>query len=195
MAADPKQIEQELDRLEKSITLLKRDFEIYFAGASKTPPTDQRDKLDKVIKKMATSQGMSYAQRFKYNSIISRFTSYLDLWNKQLRLKEEGRSPSRVTGLTTEARRAMELAGQKPVTKQEEGTREMPTDPFAKIYTQYLQTREEVGEGASNMTFDGFVKVVTKQREAILEKFHCKDVEFYVSVEQGHTKLKARPIK
>lgn len=195
MAADPKQVEQELDRLEKSIVLLKREFEMYFAGASRTPPTDQRDKLDKVIKKVAMSQGMSYAQRFKYNSIVARFNSYLDLWNKQLRAKEEGRSPSRVTGLNSEARRAMELVTQKMAPKTEEGTREMPTDPLAKVYTQYLHTREQAGEGASNMTFDGFAKVVSKQREAIMQKFQCKDVEFYVSVEQGHAKLKARPIK
>lgn len=195
MTLDPKLVEQELERLEKSIVLLKRNFEIYFAGASKTPPTDERDKLDKTIKKMVTLQGMSYAQRFKYNSIVARFNSYLDLWNKQLRLKEEGRSPSRVTGLNTEARRAMELAAQKPEAKGGDGNKDASGDAFAKIYTQYLHAREEHGEGSSNMTFDGFVKVVAKQREAIIQKFHCKDVEFYVSVEQGHAKLKARPIK
>lgn len=195
MALDPKLVEQELDRLEKSIVSLKRDFEIYFAGASKTPPTDKRDLLDKTIKKMGLVQGMSYAQRFKYNSVVARFNSYLDLWNKQLRLKEEGRTSSRVSGLTTEARRAMELAAQRSEAKGGDGTKGMPADPFSKVYTQYLNAREQHGEGSTNLTFDGFVKVVAKQREAIIQKFNCKDVEFYVSVEQGHAKLKARPIK
>ena len=192
-AADPKQTELELGNLERSIELLKRDFEIFFAGASKQPPTDQRDKLDKAIKRMTTLQGMNYALRFRLNSIVARFNSYLDLWNKQLRAKEEGR-PFLRTGAGLHVTTQPHRNGPEGE-KAREPEQAKPADPFAQVYREYVRARSEAGEPDAKMTFDGFVKVVSKQRDAILQKFQCKDVEFYVAVEQGHTKLKARPIR
>lgn len=200
MALDTKVIERELDNLERSITLLKREYEIYFAGASKLPPNDQRNKLEKTIKRMGITQDLTYAMRFRYNSILARFNSYLDLWNKQMRIKEEGRSPVRVGGISSEMKQRLMGQTLKPEPKEEE---EHPAKPqskeapesLQKIYRDYVRARQDVGEGAPNMTLEGFAQVISKQKDAIIQKLHCKDVEFYVTVEQGHTKLKARPVK
>lgn len=45
------------------------------------------------------------------------------------------------------------------------------------------------------MNYDGFAQLLSKQREALMSKFNCKDVKFYVTVEDGKTKLKAKPVK
>ncbi len=37
---DNKQLERELDDLERSLALLKRDYEIYFSGGAKLPPNE-----------------------------------------------------------------------------------------------------------------------------------------------------------
>src|SRR5437762_584169 len=92
---DPKQIEKEIDQIERGIGLLKREYEIYFAGGAKLPPNDSRDKLDRAIKRIGALQGLNYALRFRYSSLVARFNSYQDLWNKQLRAKEEGRQEGR----------------------------------------------------------------------------------------------------
>lgn len=194
MAADAKTIEIELDRIERAITILKRDYEIFFAGGTRQPPNDQRDKLDKAIKKLGTDPTMNYALRFRYTSLVSRFNTYMDLWNKQLRAKEEGRA---VLHTLSGKHRTLDMTG--PVHKPPEPARPpeppKPKDSVQQIYQEYVQRRKDLGEGAPNMTAEGFAQVIAKQKQAIIQKMQCKDVEFYVAVEEGHTKLKARPLK
>src|SRR5262249_7406984 len=88
-----KDFERELTRIDQDLGQIKRDFEVYFAGASKKPPLDALKKLEQSVKRAGVVQGLSYAQRFRYNTLTAKFNSYRDLWDKQLRLKEEGRLP------------------------------------------------------------------------------------------------------
>jgi len=181
---DSKQIERDLDDLDYSITLLKRDYEVFFSGGSKQPPLETHRKIERAIKRYSTMTVLSYAQRFRYNTIVARFNSYLDLWNKQMRMKEEGRTP---TGglVSAEAKRQQGQPGE-PETQDKK---------MEKLFQEYLNTREVTGEGAPKLNFDSFCQLVSKQKNAIVQKYHCKDVDFYVKVEEGQAKLKARPVK
>jgi hypothetical protein len=183
MPEDPRQFERQLDELEQSINLLKREFEKYFGGGARKPPTDDQARLDKAIKRYAGASGLNYAQRFRYNSLVARFNSYNELWNKQLRLKEEGKFQ---TG----------NPNQPPPHAPKTHHTERPKDnPMEKVYNDYLSARTKTGEGQPQMNLDGFSQLLAKQREALISKFHCKDVQFYVTVEDGKTKLKAKPQK
>lgn len=183
MADDPRPFERQLDEMEQSIVLLKREFEQYFGGGSKKPPTDNQTKLGKDIKKFGLTSGLSYALRFRYNTIVARFNSYNELWNKQLRLKEEGKYQ---TG----------APNQPPVHAPKAHHQEkQPQNPLENVYKDYLATRSKTGEGAPPLNFDGFAQLLSKQREQLISKYRCKDVQFYVAVEDGKTKLKAKPSK
>ena len=87
-------VDRELGELETALNLLKRDYEVYFSGGAKLPPLNSHRKLEREIRKYGNLTSLSYAQRFRYNNISARFNSYVDLWNKQMRNKEEGRTPS-----------------------------------------------------------------------------------------------------
>jgi hypothetical protein len=184
MAEDPKEFDRQLDQLENGIVLLKREVEIYLAGASKKPPTDSQAKLDKAIKRYYGAQGLSYAQRFRYNTLLAKFNSYNELWNKQLRLKEEGRLPI-----------GAPVPSPPPARAPHRPPAHAPENPMERVFKDYIRTRETTGEGSPQMNFDGFAQILAKQREALIGKYHCKDVQFYVTVEDGKTKLKARPLK
>lgn len=177
------QIDNELDETERAIAQLKRDFEMYFSGASKQPPIDSRTKLDKIIRKQGQNASYSYAQRFRFNTLAARFNIYQDLWSKQLKAKEEGKfaagnspiPPSREAPITTRIR--------KTVNKTE------------KLFNQYAQFRQKNGEAPPNMDIEKFSKLINSQRDALIRKYHCKDVDFYIAVEEGKTRLKAKPLK
>jgi hypothetical protein len=181
MLPDPKVADRELDELERSIMLLRRDYEVFFTGSSKRPPTDAHQRLSKNIKRFQSLQGLPYAQRFRFNSLVARFNTFLDHWNKQLRLKEEGR---------LFASRAAIKAKAAPPTNLKENNKQFET-----VYQDYLKSRQTTGERSSNVNFDNFSSLLAKQRDALIQKFSCKDVRFYVTVENGRTKLKARPVK
>ncbi len=182
--AENKDFERDLTRLDNDISQIKRDFEIYFAGASKKPPLDALKKLDQTIKRASLTQGLSYAQRFRYNTLAARFNSYRDLWDKQMRAKEEGRSPGGVPPHAEIRHRTQPVVPAEP-----------PTSRAEKIFKDYLTARQQTGETAGSLTYQNFSHQLQEQKKALLEKLRCKDIEFYVAIENGRTKLKARPIR
>lgn len=83
------EIDHQLSRLEDDIRKLKIDFDIYFNGASKRPPLEARARLDAYIKRISDNRNLTYAQRYYFNTLVSRFTSYRELWRRNLKAKGE----------------------------------------------------------------------------------------------------------
>ncbi|MBP7415503.1 MAG: hypothetical protein WBC19_04930 [Pyrinomonadaceae bacterium] len=86
---DAADLEKQLTRLEDDIRKLKIDFDIYFNGATKRPPLEARARLDSNIKRIADNRSLSYAQRYQFNMLVARFTSYRELWRRTLKAKGE----------------------------------------------------------------------------------------------------------
>ena len=82
-------IEKQIAKLGDDIRKLKIEFDIYFNGATKRPPLEARARLESNIKRIADNRNLSYAQRYQLNALISRFTSYRELWRRTLRAKGE----------------------------------------------------------------------------------------------------------
>jgi hypothetical protein len=82
-------IDTQLARMEDDIRKLKIDFDIYFNGAAKRPPLEARARLEAVIKRVADNRSLSYAQRYQFNTLVSRFTSYRELWRRTLKARGE----------------------------------------------------------------------------------------------------------
>ena len=81
------EVDQQLSRLEDDIRKLKIDFDIFFNGASKRPPLEARARLDSYIKRVADNRNLTYAQRYYFNTLVARFTSYRELWRRTLKMR------------------------------------------------------------------------------------------------------------
>lgn len=88
-AEETASVEQEIARLEDAIRKLKIDFDIYFNGAAKRPPLEARARLESNIKRIADDRGLTYAQRYKLTTLVSRFTAYRELWRRSLKARGE----------------------------------------------------------------------------------------------------------
>lgn len=84
---DAADLDKQLSRLEDDIRKLKIDFDIYFNGTTKRPPLEARARLDSNIKRIADNRNLSYAQRYQFNMLVARFTSYRELWRRTLKSK------------------------------------------------------------------------------------------------------------
>ncbi|MDQ3040781.1 MAG: hypothetical protein M3R11_00170 [Acidobacteriota bacterium] len=82
-------LDQQIMRLEDDIRKLKIDFDIYFNGGAKRPPLEARARLDANLKRLADDRNLTYAQRYQFNMIVSRFTSYRELWRRLLKKRGE----------------------------------------------------------------------------------------------------------
>lgn len=179
---DSKQTDKALNDLDRMIEQLKRDYEIFFAGGIKRPPIDLRATTEKSVWKFSSLKTLNNAQRFRYNSLAARFNVYTELWNKQMRLKEEGKLP----GALAPALDPKHSPGEAPRRTEDRKLKE--------LFTRYVASKSATG-GSAVLNYDSFVKALAKQREQILNQHQCKDVEFYLAEEDGRTKLKARMIK
>lgn len=81
------EIDQQLSRMEDDIRKLKIDFDIFFNGATKRPPLEQKARLESYIKRIADNRSLTYAQRYYFNTLVSRFTAYRELWRRTLKAR------------------------------------------------------------------------------------------------------------
>ena len=80
-------IDKQISKLEDDIRKLKIDFDIYFNGSTKRPPLEARARLESQVKRISDNRSLSYSQRYQLNSLISRYTSYRELWRRTLKAK------------------------------------------------------------------------------------------------------------
>ena len=80
-----------LDILERSFRQLQIEWEKFFGGVEKKPPTDLRARVEALIKKYAYAEIRNNTERFRYQTLASRYSTFNELWNKRMRAIEEGR--------------------------------------------------------------------------------------------------------
>src|SRR5437016_12839929 len=83
-------VDEELTLLEESLRRLKIEYDVYFGGGAKKPPTDTVWRVESILKKYSDGHKMNFAQRFRYNGLQQKYALFNGLWQQKLRIKEEG---------------------------------------------------------------------------------------------------------
>lgn len=86
----PDEVNKELEELESRLERLRVKYEQYFTGIEKAVPWVQRKDVDRRFQMMHREQLRSSGQRFRFNSLVQRFTTYQTYWGRILRRIEEG---------------------------------------------------------------------------------------------------------
>ncbi len=198
-------VDEELGQLEESLRRLKIEYDVYFGGGSKKPPTDLEWRVQSLVKKYSDSHKMNFAQRFRYNTITQRYALFSDLWRQKMKIKEEGyRRPQDallgVQGVRTEQERAAEeaLEGEQPAAEAKPFTTacsdvDADHDKVQALFNAMVQARKAAGDaGAAGANFDSFKAFVKKKTDQIRKDYGCHSVEYSVELEGGQVRLKAK---
>lgn len=86
----PDEINKELEELDSRLERLRVKYEQYFTGIEKMVPWVQRKDVDRRFQLMHREQIRSSGQRFRFNTLVQRFTTYQTYWGRILRRIEEG---------------------------------------------------------------------------------------------------------
>ncbi len=86
---DAVNLDLQLSRIEDDVRRLKIEFDIFFNGGSKRPPLEARARLESNMKRISDDRSLTFAQRYQFNALASRFTSYRELWRRMLKTRGE----------------------------------------------------------------------------------------------------------
>lgn len=188
------EIDEELNRLEGHIRQLKIQYEQYFGGGRRRPPTDIEWQIEQITKRYSDRGAeMNYTQRFRFGNLMQTYVKYRDIFHKRTQLREEGAVP-RHFGAAARAIEAERRAGKEQfssiIVTCAEPTREL--DKVDKLFQAFGDALQRSGESTGKLsreTFEWFLK----EKAAQFQKEQGKEeVEFVVSLESGKARLKAR---
>jgi hypothetical protein len=187
-------IERELQMLEAELRRLEAEYNMYFAGRLPRPPWETRKRVEGFVKRLDRQYINNTGHRFKFNSLQSRFTSFVDLWDRGQRSRDEGRP-----GPFVQPRPVEEKPAGKPAEKEnrvvhvatlKDPLKEM--DKVHELYDNLAEMRRQAGQEA--IPLHKFADLVKQQVEQMKEK-GTSEVAFRVAMKDGKVAFTARGMK
>jgi len=213
----PPTIDEELSGMERDIRQLKIEYDQFFGGGRKRPPTEIEWRIEQVIKRHGERAGeLKMQQRFRLTNLTQTYAKYKDIFRKKTALKEEGRSQKHygAAAKMIEAERAkahpepppMPAHAEAPLSKRAVASAashasnafrvvcsdpEHETEQVNRLFNAFVSAKKEAGEETTKLSQAGFKEFVRKKTRDLQEKQNCRDVEYVVETVSGQVKLKA----
>jgi hypothetical protein len=197
-------IDEDLNLLEKDVRQLKIEFEQYFGGGRKRPPSEIEWRIETIIKKYGErGSNMKFTQRYRYGALAQTYARYREVFRKRLKQKEEG-TVVRHFGAAAkkiEAERASQHPAEQRSSPPERAARRVSISyagadredaKTIRLYEAFREAKQEAGENISKLTLEAFQNFLQRKTDELRSKDKGATVEFSVSVEDGKVKLKAR---
>jgi hypothetical protein len=193
--------DRELHMLEAELKRLEAEYNQFFAGRLPRLPWDQRTRVEAMMKRFDRMHIQNTGDRFRFQTIQSRWASFNELWERQLKAQETGRRVGVPRGgaRPPSAPPPPQSAPSPPPPPEQPRPREVTVtsisdpgkqgDRLAALYEQLTAARREAGE--KPVEFDRFTAVVQAQVKKLGQG--GKEVAFQVSVKEGRVTLTANP--
>jgi hypothetical protein len=181
-------IDEQLSRLEEDIRRLKIEFDVFFNGASKRPPYDTKGRVETLIKRLGDDRTLSYAQRYRYTSLASRYNSFRDLWRRIMQGREEGRDPQATARVSAKEQGQADFGRKSFVCDDAHKDVELVKD----VYRSLMEAKKVCGEPIEDFSFPRFHRLLASQADVLKERSGCQRVSFSIDVQGGHVSFKAR---
>jgi hypothetical protein len=191
--------DDELDKLEEDIRKLKNRYDQFFAGIQKAPPGFERHQIESYIHELSRQKMRDNGRRFRFNTILSRYNQFREMWARKMREREEG-------PLDFRRRRAMmEQPIETPHAPPPRVT-SAPPDPYVrmtpgangeeirKLYGEIERAHLDLGK-LPNVSIEQLTSMIQKQSDMVRAKYNVKTVAFRVETIDGKVKLKAKPLQ
>jgi hypothetical protein len=180
--------DEQLTRLEDDIRRVRIEFDIFFNGAAKRPPYDTKGRVETLLKRLGDDRTLTFAQRYRYNSLAARYNAFRDLWRRTMQGREEGRDPA--SAARANAKKEMQTEARPVSIVCADAHREI--DVIKSLYASLLAAKQRCGEPTEGFSFPKFHRLVAQKADGLKEKSGCKRVRFSVSVDDGHVSFKAK---
>jgi hypothetical protein len=185
-------LENDLHKLEADLRKLEAEYNMFFAGQLPRPPWETRAHVEQTVKRIERAGAISgtYADRFRLQTLQSRFATFVDLWDRGLRAREEGRAGPFSRKGRGDAPVVVHGDRVVHVTVFSDPAHEM--DRLRELYERITDVRRELGE--VQVPFHKFAGLIRDKVE-VLKKRGAPEVAFRVTVHDGKITFSARGLK
>ena len=180
--------DDQLTRLEEDIRKLRVEFDIFFNGASKRPPYDTKGRVETLLKRLGDDRTLTFAQRYRYNSLTARYTAFRDLWRRLMQGREEGRDPLSAARASVKIEQPHSVPPVSFVCMDAHKEVGLVKD----LYNSLVEAKQKCGESVDGLSFPQFHRLVASKSDGLKERHGCDRVRFSVAVEDGHVSFKAK---
>jgi hypothetical protein len=187
----PSDTERDLTRLEAELKRLEAEYNMFFSGRLPKPPWETRTRVEGLVKRYDRAYIQNTGDRFRFSTLQSRFAAFIDLWDRGMRAREEGRP-----GPFAHKPVAREPPQKGPedrilrVSAFKDPVQEI--DKLTELYESLGEARRAVGE--ENVPFHKFAELV-KGQVSKLRQTESAEVAFRVAVKDGKVSFTARAMK
>jgi hypothetical protein len=183
--------ERDLQRLEAALKQLEAEYNMFFSGRLPKPPWETRTRVEALVKRYDRAHIQNYGDRFRFHTLQARYATFVDLWDRGLRAREEGRAgpfvqkkPAARPDAPQKQDKIMHVAAFRDPLKE--------MDKLHDLYNSLVDARREVGEDA--VPFHKFAELV-KTQVTKLKTSGTPEVAFRVAVKDGKVNFTARALK
>src|SRR6266498_1529709 len=158
---------------------------MFFSGRLPKPPWETRAAVEALVKQYDRAYIPNYGDRFRFTTLQSRFATFIDLWDRGMRAREEGRA-----GPFAQKRSQKDPEKKGPedrilhVAAFQDPIREI--DKLTDLYESLSEARREVGD--AQVPFHKFAELVKTQVKK-LRQTGSPEVAFRVAVKDGKSEL------
>ncbi len=190
MAEPSVDVARQVELLEAELKRLESEYHMFFGGRSPRPPWETRSRVAALVKRLDRMPSSNYGVRFRFTTLQARFMTFVRLWDRNLRAREEGRagplpsSDSDVEQATPSGDRVLAVA------TVSDPTRDM--DTVQNLFERLVSARREAGQEA--IPFQKFAEQIEMQVGAFRGKGYG-EVVFCVALKDGKVTFDARAMR
>ena len=184
-------VDRELTTLEAELKRLEAEYNMFFAGRLPRPPWETRSRVDATVKRLDRLQINNYGARFRFTTLQARYATFVDLWERGMRSREEGRRgpfvPQRTAPIEPEQPRGERVLQVETIS---DPGRE--PDKLRGLYDSLAAARRSMGQPA--VPYQEFASLIERQVSRMKQE-GGGDVTFRLATKDGKVSFTAKTVK
>ena len=176
-------LEKDFAAFEDAITRVGREYDVFLYGTRGRLPVDGRKRLVEMARALSVQKIDSPGDRYRLNTVLGRYNSQVERWERSVRDKEEGKGRFASAARAPNAPAAVSVQPEARVSPEEE------------LFARFRKAREEQGEDVSRLSFERFREQLAREREKLTARTGHAAWEFDLAEDKGRVRLVARQAK
>jgi hypothetical protein len=186
------EIQRDLAALESDLKKLEAEYNMFFSGRAPRPPWETRRRVETIVRRWDRDHIETAGDRFRFQTLQARFQKFVELWDRGLRAREEGRPGPFAQPPPKAPPRKQQQDTNKVlyVTAFKDPMHEM--DKLHSLYDTLMDARRQSGDDV--VPFHRFAALV-KDQVTKLRDNGSPEVAFRVAVKDGKVNFTVRGLK